>query len=73
MMDIRRDDFSGPEIRDLLAEHLLPEIGPAIDHIRIIIPMHPDRYTQTLVPGVAAMAYRVAAAYYRYALGGSGA
>ena len=54
-------------------QHLLPEIGAAINYIRIIVPMHPDRYPQTLIPGIAAMAYRVAAAYYRYALGGSGA
>ena len=49
-------------------KHLLPEIRPTVYYVRVSFPVNPHRYPQAFIPGVAAKAYRVRAAYNRYAL-----
>lgn len=57
----------------IVPQHLLPEIGAAIDHVyTVIFGFDHDRYPQPLVAGVGAQANRMFAADYRDALRGSG-
>ena len=61
-------EYYGVDVVDILAKHLIAEVGACIYHYGGAILRYQKGRTQTFVVSVVRAAYRAFASYYRYAL-----